>query len=157
APDGRILISRDDRRLEMVALLPGESEERDISWLDWCRAVDISQDGGLILFDESGLASGNKYISYLYRAADHNVLRLRHGLAMAFSPGAAGALLLRGDDRTRLRLVPITGGDTKEIAPSGLEYQWVKFFPDGKSLLALASEPGQRLRLYRVPLQAGSK
>ena len=153
APDGRVLISREDRRLEMAAQLPGESAERDISWLDWSRAVDISQDGSLVLFDESGIASGGKYVSYLYRAADRNVLRIGEGLAMAFSPDATAALLLGADDRTRLRLVPISGGAASEIGPCGLEYQWAKFFPDGKALVALANEPGQRLRLYRIPLQ----
>jgi DNA-binding winged helix-turn-helix (wHTH) protein len=152
APDGRLLMSRDSRRLEMAAFLPGGSQERDISWLDWSRAVDISADGSLILFDESGTAADGKYISYLYRAADHSVLRLGEGLAMAFSPDMRAALLLRADDRTRLRLLPITGGEPKELDPCGLEYQWAKFFPDAKSLLALANSPGGRLRLYRVPL-----
>jgi DNA-binding winged helix-turn-helix (wHTH) protein/Tol biopolymer transport system component len=156
APDGRVLISRDDRRLEMAAQLPGESTERDISWLDWSRAVDISRDGSTVLFDESGIASGGKYVSYLYRAADHNVLRLGEGLAMAFSPDETAALLLGADDRTRLRLVPIKGGAATEIGPCGLEYQWAKFFPDGKALLALANEPGQRLRLYRISLQGAN-
>jgi len=157
APDGRLLISRDDRRLEMAALLPGESEERDISWLDWSRAVDISADGRLVLFDESGIAAKGKYISYLYRAADHSVLRLGDGLAMGLSPDMKDALLLRADDRTRLRLLPITGGKPREVDPCGLEYQWAKFFPDAKSLLALASAPGDRLRLYRIPLHGGGK
>jgi hypothetical protein len=141
----------------MAALLRGESEERDISWLDWSRAVDISADGGLVLFDESGTAADGKYISYLYRATDRSVLRLGEGLAMAFSPDMRAALLLRADDRTRLRLLPITGGEPREVDPCGLEYQWAKFLPDAKSLLALASSPGDRLRLYRIPLRGSGK
>jgi hypothetical protein len=76
---------------------------------------------------------------------------------MAFSPDMRAALLLRVDDHTRLRLLPIAGGEPKELDPSGLEYQWAKFFPDAKSLLALANSPGDRLRLYRVPLDGGGK
>jgi DNA-binding winged helix-turn-helix (wHTH) protein/WD40 repeat protein len=158
ASDGRVLVSRDNRRLEMTALLPGESDERDISWLDWSRAVDISKDGSLILFDESGTASGGKYISYLYRSVNHSMFRLGDGLAMGFAPDNDSALLLNAEDRKRLRLVPLArSGADHEIEPSGLEYQWAKFFPDGKTLLAFGSEPGARLRLYRVSMQRGIK
>jgi DNA-binding winged helix-turn-helix (wHTH) protein len=157
AREGRLLVSRDNRRLEMAALLPGESQERDVSWLDWSRVVDISPDGRVILFDESGTAAAGKYITYLYRADDHAVARLGDGLAMAFSPDAKAALLLQSNDRTRLRILPIAGGEPRQLAPCGLEFQWAKFFPDSKSLLALASKPGDRLRLYRVPLSGDSK
>ena len=155
APDGRLLVSRDNRRLEMTALLPGETVERDVSLQDWSRAVDISADGSLILFDESGTASGGKYVSYVYRAVNHSVVRLGDGVAMAFTPDGKSTPLLNPEDRKRLRLVPLAGGAEHEIELSGLDYQWVKLFPDGKSLLALASEPGGRLRLYRVSIHSG--
>src|SRR5262249_11761616 len=51
-------------------------------------------------------------------------------------------------NRTRLRLVPLGDGKQQELPPAGLEYQWARYFPDGKSLLALANEPGGALRLY---------
>jgi hypothetical protein len=47
-----------------------------------------------------------------------------------------------------LRLVPLGEGKSIDLPATGLEYQWVRFFPDGRRLLALASEPGQPLRLY---------
>jgi hypothetical protein len=76
---------------------------------------------------------------------------------MTFSPDAKVALLLQADDRTRLRILPIGGGEPRQVDPCGLEFQWAKFFPDAKSLLALASAPRDRLRLYRVPLHQGGK
>src|SRR5260370_28712104 len=110
-----------------------------------------------MLFDESGTAAGEKSISDVYRASDHSVLRLADGLAMAFSPDVKAALLLQSDDRTHLRIQPIAGGEPRQLEPCGLEFQWAKFFPDAKSLLALASAPNDRLRLYRVPLHTGGK
>ena len=35
-----------------------------------------------------------------------------------------------------------------ELAATGLVYQWARYFPDGRRLLALANEPGKPLRLY---------
>src|SRR5262249_14154490 len=68
------------------------------------------------------------------------------------SPDLKSALVVRSDDRTRLRLLGIDGSPPRDFEPAGLQYQWARFFPDGKSLLALASETSGRLRLYRVPL-----
>src|SRR6266851_5518515 len=54
AADRAVLVARESRRLEIAARLNGDSSERDISWLDSSRVQDISADGKLILFDESG-------------------------------------------------------------------------------------------------------
>src|SRR5205807_4671576 len=51
APDGRVLISRDVRRLEIAGKLGSYATERDLSWLDWSRVQEISSDGSLILFE----------------------------------------------------------------------------------------------------------
>lgn len=152
ARDGRLLVTRDSRRLETAGLIAGDETERDLSWLDWTRAADLSEDGSLMLFDESGEAAGASQISYLTRMSDRSTVRLGEARAMALSPDGKFALLLGVEDRTRLRLVPVTNGQARDIPPSGLEYQWVKFFPEGTSLLALANEPGKALRLYIVKL-----
>src|SRR5262249_50577233 len=122
APDGRVLISRENRRLEMTALLPGETTERDISLQDWSRLVGLSPDGGMILFEESGTAAAGQYIAYLYRTSDHRAIRLGEGMTQAFSPDLKSALVVRSDDRTRLRLLGIDGGPPRDFEPVGLQY-----------------------------------
>jgi hypothetical protein len=54
-----------------------------------------------------------------------------------------------------LRLLPIGGGTIRELPRSGLEYQWVRFFPDGRRLLTLAGESGKALRLYVLSIDGG--
>lgn len=148
APDGSALMSRDTERLEMAAVVKGEGTQRDLSWLDWSRVADVSADGRLVLFDESGLAGGEDYSVYLHRADPDSTVRLGDGLGMSLSPDGRFALTLSPRNRTRLRLVPIGDGKTTDLADAGLEYQWARYFPDGRRLLALANEPGQPLRLY---------
>jgi DNA-binding winged helix-turn-helix (wHTH) protein/Tol biopolymer transport system component len=152
APDGRGLASRDTQQLEMAALVDGEPSQRNLTWLDWSRVADISPDGRVVLFDESGVAGGSQYTVYLHRLDDRSTVRVGSGLAMTFSPNGRAVLAGDTEDRTRLRLVPLADGKPEELTPSGLEYQWAKYFPDGKSLLALANEPGGPLRLYVQPL-----
>jgi hypothetical protein len=48
--------------------------------------------------------------------------------------------------------MPLGEGAPTELPPTGLEYQWARYFPDGRRLLALANEPGQPLRLFVQPL-----
>jgi DNA-binding winged helix-turn-helix (wHTH) protein len=148
AADGRALTSRDTEQLEMAALVEGETVTRNLSWLDWSRVADISLDGRLVLFDESGVGGGAQNIVYVHRLDDGSTMRVGPGVAMAFSPDGRSALTRNTQDRTRLRHVPLGEGPGEDLPISGLHYQWVRYFPDGRRLLALASEGERPLRLY---------
>jgi len=148
SPDGSALVSRDTARLEMAAAGDGEQPERDLSWLDWSRVADVSPDGRLVLFDESGIAGGPQYSVYVRRLEDNSTTRLGDGLGMGFSADGKYALTLNPGNRTHFRLLPLDAGKPIELPPSGLEYQWARYFPDGRRVLALANEPGKPLRLY---------
>ncbi len=155
APDGRALVTRETEQLEMAAVVAGERAPRNISWLDWSRVADISPDGRQILFDESGVAAGVSYKIYRHRLDDRSTVRLGEGSAMAFSPDGKFVLTLSVEPRTRFHLVPIadtSAAAAVDLPETGLEYQWARYFPDGKRLLALASEPDRPLRLYVQPL-----
>jgi len=147
SPDGKVLVSRDVRRLEISGKMAGEDAEKDLSWLDWSRVQEISGDGRAILFDESGEAVGAHALAYVRRTADGAVTRLGEGFAAALSPDGKFALLIAEDHR-RLRLVPVEGGKPRMLPETNLSYQWVKYLPDGQRLLALANQPNQGLRLY---------
>ena len=151
APDGDALLSREIEQLEMSAVIDGESSQRSLSWLDWSRVADVSTDGNLVLFDESGLAVGSEYAVYVHRMSDNSTMRLGAGTAMALTPDGKFALVQDTKARSRLRLLPFGAGTPIQLPAVGLEYQWVRYFPDGKRLLALASEPGRPLRLYVQP------
>ena len=43
APDGRILLTRDEQRAGIMAMAPGMTKEQDLSWLDWSIPVDLSK------------------------------------------------------------------------------------------------------------------
>lgn len=148
APDGSALVSRDSERLEMAAVKDGETIQRDLSWLDWSRVADVSSDGRLVLFDESGVAGGPQYQVYLHRLDSESTVKLGDGLGMGLSADGKYALTLSPRDRSRFRLLPLGEGKPVELPPTGLEYQWARYFPDGQRLLALANEPGRPLRLY---------
>ena len=152
--DGRALITRDTERLEMTAL-EGESKVENLSWLDWSRVADVSTDGRLVLFDESGVASGAHYLIYLHDRDAHTTSRLAEGRAMALSPDGRAALTLDAVRRSQFHLISLANaaaGSVVDLPATGLEYQWARYFPDGKRLLVLGSESDRPLRLYVQPI-----
>ena len=153
APDGGLLVSRETEQLEMTALINGDPAPHNLSWLDWSRVADISADGRLVLFDESGIGAGPQYLMYVHRLDSGATVRLGPGRAMALSPDGKFALALGTEDRSRFRLVPLEEGKAVELPITGLEYQWGRYFPDGQRIITLANEPGRPLRLYVLPLQ----
>lgn len=152
--DGSVLLSRDTTQLELAVVTDGAGQ-RNLTWLDWSRVADISGDGSVILFDEEGVAAGAEYAIYIHKLADGSTMHIGEGTAMALAPAGDAVLAAGTRDRTRLRLLPLGHGAIKELPPSGLEYQWVRFFPDGRRMLSLAGEPGQPLRLYVLDLDGG--
>jgi hypothetical protein len=155
-PDGRVLLSVESRRLEMVGAMTGETSERDFSLTDWSRVQQLSPDGSLILFDESGEGAGGQAVTYVRKTRSGEVVRLRPGLAQGFDVAASSAFVLSDDDRAKLWRVPIAGGTAQELPSSGLIYQWARPFPDGTRLLALANLPDRPLGLYIQNLQTGT-
>lgn len=155
--DGRVLMTRDMRRLEISGRVAGEGEERTMSWLDWSRVQEISADGSLLLFDESGEGTGLRPVTYLHRTIDGSTTRIGEGRAIGIAPDLRSVVTLDNESRTRFQRVPLSGGTPRELPASGLEYQWARLFPDGQRLLALASEHGRALRLYVQRLEGGGK
>jgi hypothetical protein len=82
---------------------------------------------------------------------ENSTMRLGPGTAMALAPDGKSALVQQTRDRSRLRLLPFDERKPMDLEPAGIDYQWVRFFPDGHRLLALANEPGHPLRLYVQP------
>jgi hypothetical protein len=147
APDGRALVSLESRRLQIAGRIGTDQTDRDYSLTDWSRVQQLSDDGSLILFDESGEGAGPHPVSYVRNTRGGEVVRLGAGWAQGLMPDGASALLL-SEDRKQLTVTPISGGSPRKLHDDGLVYQWVRIFPNGERLLALASVPGEPLKLY---------
>ncbi|MFY9821645.1 MAG: protein kinase [Thermoanaerobaculia bacterium] len=149
--DGRVLLAREDETRHIMALPPGESHERDISWLDLSSARDISRNGRLVLLTYFGEGSGPNY-SVILRATDGaSGVRLGEGEALALSPdGRWAASLLKGPP-SKVLLLPTGAGEARSLA-TGIEVSAAGWFPDGNRLLLVGRGPGQGVRCYVKPL-----
>ncbi len=154
--DGRVLVTRDDSRAGIIGLAPGQTRERDLSWLDFGFVRDISADGGAMLFDESGEGGGATYAVFLRRTDGSPAVRLGDGTANRLSPDGKWALAITHHGPARhLVLLPTGPGEPQTIESAGLNPQGAVWLPDGNRIVIMGNEAGRRVRLYLQDLAGG--
>jgi eukaryotic-like serine/threonine-protein kinase len=155
--DGRVLMVDEQRRLGLVALAPGATRERDLSWLDWSRPNGLSADGRLVLFYESGAGGGPGYSAYVRGTDGSPAVRLGEGQSMTLSPDGKWALaILDKLTNPHILIYPTGAGQQRPLPLGDLLPRGGRFFPDSRHLLVGAEAKGQRARLYLTDLD-GSK
>ena len=134
-------------------MLQGDTRERDMSFLDYSFAADLSADGKLLLFDEEGEAGGANYTVYL-RKSDHSpVVRLGEGNALALSPDGKWAVSILPLPNSPIRLLPTGTGEPRELALPGLSAE------QAAAVRRQQADPlrGERARPRRAALRAGDR
>jgi len=149
--DGRLLVGRANWRREIVGLAPGETRERNLTWLDWSHPDALSRDGKTLLFDEQNLLDRDGNYTVYLRATDGSPpVRLGLGSSSALSPDGRWALAVFGKQgqQDELVLLPTGAGEVRRLGRAGITAQFADWFPDGERLLVSGSEPGHGNRLY---------
>lgn len=159
ARDGRILVTEESTRVGVMALPPGETRERDLSWLDWSIARDLSRDGRLLLINESGEGGGAHYGIYLRRTDGSPAMHLADGSGMAISPDGSLVLATRPGAEGQpasLVLLPTGPGEPRVLPRVSTRYQqWGTWFPDGQRVVFAGNEPGKGSRVYVQDVRSG--
>jgi len=143
APDGRALLARNNWRREIVALAPGETAERNLTWLDWSLPTAISRDGTVVLFDEQNRPT---YLAYLRKTDGSPAILLGQYKSLDLSPD--GQWALAASPANQLMLLPTGAGQPRTLPTNGLAYQGCLFSPDGRQIFSSGNEPGRGSRLY---------
>jgi hypothetical protein len=154
--DGRALISQDKFQCAALVRPRGSREERELSWFDFSRVVDLSADGQTLLFDETGEGGGPRYSTFVRKLDGSPAVRLGEGSALALSPDGRWALAVVPDRTPRMVLWPTGPGQPIWLPGSGLTYQSRgRFTPDSRYVLWSASTPGGAIRYYRQAIEGG--
>ena len=153
ASDGRWLATREDLRLGVGARLPGDTTDRDLSWLNQNWGPALSRDGARLLFND-GTMGGNYGV--VWRKTDNApIVRLGEGNALGWSPDETWALA-QTFTPPQLVLYPVGPGEPVRLKRGVVaEYQSALWFPDGKSLLVIGNEAGKPTRAYRQEIPGG--
>jgi eukaryotic-like serine/threonine-protein kinase len=156
ARSGRVLLTRESPRVGIRGVLEGDDREREMSFLDYSFASDISPDARVLLFDEEGEAGGANYTVFLRKSDRSPVVRLGEGNALAISPDGKWALSMLPSPNSPFRLLPTGTGDAKALAVEGVSpEQAAAWLPDSRGFVFAGSEPGHGLRLYVLSIDGG--
>jgi DNA-binding winged helix-turn-helix (wHTH) protein/Tol biopolymer transport system component len=155
APDGRVLMTRDEQRASIMGLARGATKERDLSWQDWSLPVDISSDGKALLFDEQGEQTGPNYTVAIRDLAGSPPVALGEGMAGDFSPD--GKWVAASVSYTQLVLLPTGPGTIRRIERDDIEQYGheIHWLPDGKQILFTGNLPGRAARCFVQSVDGG--
>ncbi|MFY9552977.1 MAG: protein kinase [Thermoanaerobaculia bacterium] len=141
----RILAERVLGRNKMLGQVPGETREKNLSWLNESDPADISADGKTVLFDDTGRV-------YLRRTDGSPAIHVGNGRALALSPD--GKWVLSRAEATLL--LPTGAGQSRTIAASGIDFDGgATFSSDGKRLLLSGTTKGGASRLFVMDAEGG--
>ncbi|MBI3664901.1 MAG: protein kinase [Acidobacteria bacterium] len=148
--DGRALMTMSNERQGIIAQPPEETKERDLSWLDASGIRDISPDGRVVLFSESGEGGGATYTIYIRKTDGSPAVKIGEGMVQRLSPDGKWALAITyGTSNPQLVLFPTGPGEPKPLVDGSIRYQAAAWFPDGKRVAFIGNEQSHGSRLYR--------
>ena len=150
------LVTEDDYRSGIFALLPGQSAMPDLAWFDWSNDRSLSPDGKLVLLDETGEGGGARGSVYLRPTDGSPAVRLGDGIAISLSRDGAWALTRVGEP-DRFVIVPVKAGQQRELPtdPYG-STAYGDFFPDGSKFAFVGAPAGHGSRVYVQPVSGGA-
>lgn len=146
--DGRALLNVSHDHLGVLCLAPGETQERELSWLGTSHVLDISADGKLLLFHEApaGLGSPTLFLRQTDGSAAVR-LGLISGAGGRLSPDGKWVSSARRDAKPPGVLIPTGAGDERPVIVAGLEEEaYVQgWLSDGKSYVIRGKELGKKV------------
>jgi Tol biopolymer transport system component len=149
SPDGHVLISSERSRAGILALLDGDSRERDLSWLDFSVARDLSADGRVIVFSESGEAGGSIYGVYVRSIDGSPAVRLGDGTSESLSPDGRWVLSIPLNQRpSPVVMLPTRSGQVRVVTHDAFNHRNARWMPDGESFLFQGNLPGRNARVW---------
>ena len=143
-------------RRDILALVPGASRERNLSWLGESSAADLSSDGRQLLSYEQNRDTEG-FLTYIRKTDGSDPKLLGEGKAHALSPDERWALASRRSPEPYLVLLPTGVGEPRPLPGGGiLRYHWASFFPDGRRILIAGEEKGKPPRSYIQDVSGGA-
>lgn len=157
APDGRVLMSREEMRGGLVSLAEGQLQPLDLSWRTWSYLLDTSADGRTLLFEEEEGDPGG-YDLFLRPSSGGHATPLGKSAGYgALSPDGTFAVAWLDRPAPRWVLYPTGTGVPRELAAHGIRsIKSVTFSKDGKSLVFIGQEGEKEDRVWLLGLDGNA-
>ncbi|HXY50275.1 MAG TPA: protein kinase [Terriglobales bacterium] len=154
SPQGQLLLSREIWRSGIMFRGPGDTRERELSWLDYSVVSDLSADGRNLAFFEPGEAARVLIFAYMRKSDGSPAVRLGDCSFPSFSPDQKWVLCVSvsGD---QLAVLSTGVGETKSIRANQIvRYGKFGWLPDGNGIFFEGND-GRGWRIYTQDLVGG--
>jgi predicted Ser/Thr protein kinase len=157
APDGRVLMSREEMRGGLLAQADGQLQPLDLSWRTWSYLLDTSPDGKTLLFEEEEGDPGG-YDLFLRPSSGGHATPLGKSAGYgALSPDGTLAVAWLDKPAPRWVLYPTGTGAPRELPAHGIRgIKSVTFSNDGKSLIFIGQEGEKEDRVWSLGLDGNA-
>jgi len=155
--DGRALVATHVGRMGCSCLAPGQTERRELSWLDGSAPEALSADGRLLLLSELLRGAGKSGSVYLRKTDGSDAVRLGDGYGEDLSSDGKWVLTTEVGTRQHWVLLP-TGAGSPRTLPTGplVGRGEANFLPDGRRVVFGGVEKDRGGRIYVQDIESGS-
>jgi len=144
APDGRVLLQRQDRSWE-VELGQVGGETRELSWLSMMAPSSVSRDGRYVTITDYGVESYRVYLTPLDGTPS---TLLGKGIAAGISPDNKWVAAILPSDTNKIQLLPTGIGQMKTVGAPSFRYSDADWSSDGSRLIVRASKSDDSIRWW---------
>jgi Tol biopolymer transport system component len=148
APDGRVLLSRDDARFEAAEIIEGQKNGIDLPWLSGSELRAVSGDGKTFLYEEEGPSASAGNSIFVRQMGAPAAKRIGEGRGLALSPDGKQVLAETAGPGGHLVILAVGEGKPVNLPVTDVTHEWAAWLPDGKQFVFLGREPGHSLRLF---------
>jgi eukaryotic-like serine/threonine-protein kinase len=159
SPKGTWLITRNDDERGARALLPGDTEERELAWLGSVgggTGGGLSPSGRLFLFTDESESAGPTYAVSVRNTDGSPPVRLGPGAGRAFSPDETRVL---ADKVTPpgSAIYPVGAGEPVQLPNGPLTAVSARhWFSDGRRIVVCGREASKLFRCYQQDVASGA-
>ncbi len=155
--EGQVLIANEASRQEVIGHRTGQDRDIDLSWFDWTLGRSLSADGQWAVLEEDGEGGGPDYTVFLRKTDGSPAIRLGSGMGLDISPDDKWVASTSVKQPAPTVLLPAGAGQPITLADSQLFHTAnLRFLPDGKGLIMVATEKGKAPRTYTLMLDGSA-
>jgi eukaryotic-like serine/threonine-protein kinase len=155
--EGQVLIANEATRQEVYGHRMGQDRDVDLSWFDWTLGRSLSADGQWAVLEEDGEGGGPDYTVFLRKTDGSPAIRLGSGMGLDISPDDKWVASTNVKQPAPTVLLPAGAGQPITLADSQLFHTSnLRFLPDGKGLIMVATEKGKTPRTYTLMLDGSA-
>jgi eukaryotic-like serine/threonine-protein kinase len=155
--EGQVLLTNEATRQETYGHRMGQERDIDLSWFDWTLVRSLSTDGQWAVLEEDGEGGGPEYTVFLRKTDGSPAIRLGTGMGTDISPDDKWVASTSVKQPAPTVLLPAGAGQPITLGDAGLFHTAnMRFLPDGKGLLMIATEKGKSPRTYLLALDGSA-